>query len=189
MAADPRVDLDLTLLDAVYNRDTASAARCLAAGADPNAFVGLDTYSPLQAAAYQSDPAIVVLLLRAGATVDGRDMYDHTALCHAAGCGHMDVMRALIEAGGDVAVRSGGGTTPLHFAALTGQTDACHLLLECGARADVRNHSHRLPADLVSERHLAQSPARNVLTVIESWAPWSRRRPVAMADAACLWSF
>lgn len=108
-------------------------AGCLDAGADVNArTAGSDSpflrdpgSTPMHLAAeWTRDPAVVPLLLRAGADVLARGPGDYTALHLAARSGTPDAVRALLQAGAPVDVRAWGpgyhigwDWTPLHLAA------------------------------------------------------------------------
>lgn len=64
------------------------------------------------------------------------------ALVTAAGRGHVDGVRFLLDAGADPNQRSATlhrHSTALHLAALAGKTDLCDLLLAAGARRDVKD--------------------------------------------------
>lgn len=124
-------------------------ADCIAAGADVQALInGFPRATPLfRAAARTGDPAVIHILLEAGADVAARDdRYLYTPLHHAARSGTADVVRALLEAGADpnawatgFSVDWGWGWTPLHLAARSnpdpGVVDA---LLDAGADLDAR---------------------------------------------------
>ena len=104
-----------------------AVATCLAAGADTRAIVdGFRGFEPLHnAAASARDPAVIPLLLEAGADLHARNEPNgYTALHQAARSGTAEVVRALLQAGADVdawatgfSVDWGWGWTPLHLAA------------------------------------------------------------------------
>ncbi|MDE2874588.1 MAG: ankyrin repeat domain-containing protein [Gemmatimonadota bacterium] len=120
-------------------------ADCIAAGADVHTAVG--RYSrvavPLaKAAEWTRDPAVISVLLEAGADVHARDdFYQYTPLHHAARKGTEAMVRALLEAGADAdAWATGYNTdfgwnwTPLHLAAENNpDPGVVAALLEAGA--------------------------------------------------------
>ena len=76
-------------------------------------------------------------VLRAFIEVGGRDLdekneYGYTALCLAAGKGHLEVVTALVQAGAGVDVGDEGGDTPLSYAAFYGHLEMCENLIEDG---------------------------------------------------------
>jgi ankyrin repeat protein len=56
------------------------------------------------------------LLVRAGAIVDAKDMYEQTPLHFAAMYGHPEGIKKLLELGADINAKDTLGRTPLHFA-------------------------------------------------------------------------
>lgn len=122
-------------------------ADCIAGGADVRAIVGrYPAAEPLfHAAARTRDPAVIPVLLRAGADLNARDdRYELTALHYAAESGIGEVMRTLLEAGADpnawamgFSVDWGWGWTPLHLAARSNpDPDVVDALIEAGADLD-----------------------------------------------------
>ena len=59
-------------------------------------------------------------------------------LCAAAGWGHRDVVRSILDGGADIDQANWKGETPLYLAAVAGHKDVEHLLLEEGAKPDRR---------------------------------------------------
>jgi len=102
-------------------------AGCIADGADAHTIADGPQATALlfTAAASTPDPAVVSMLLEAGADVHARDEFrQYTPLHQAARSGTPQVVRALLEAGADVDawakgfnVDWGWGWTPLHLAA------------------------------------------------------------------------
>ena len=94
----------------------------LAAGADPNASVHR-------------------------VTPDG-EAFQFIPLCQAAGRGHLEAARLLLDAGADPSRADGAGTTPLMMAAITnvaavdGQLELLRLLLGRGAAIDAVRDGH-----------------------------------------------
>ena len=88
---------------------------------------------------------IVHLLLKKGAKVDIRDVYDLTPLSWAAYHGHSDVAKLLLDHGAengckasDLETKGREGRTPLMIAAMHGNMSATKLLLDRGAMVDAR---------------------------------------------------
>jgi ankyrin repeat protein len=144
------------LRNAAKEGHVAEIERQIAAGADPNAFEGSTSATPLQWAAAGGHVAAMAVLLKAGAYVDGASSGGWTALMLAADYGHTAAIDALVAAGADVNRANNIGNTALHQASAYGQLDAARVLLEAGAKTDVRNKKGERPIDVV--RHsLARS--------------------------------
>jgi ankyrin repeat protein len=185
--------------------DVAGIAAALLAGADPNAFEGTDSLTPLRCAARNGHVAAIAALLAAGAHVDGRDILGGTPLMYAADRGHTAALDALLAAGADVNHTGIHGDIALHWASNAGCLDAARVLLVAGARTDVCTKRGQRPIDEVRaptrslrvasrSRHPAALPRRftqirwnggafkaAIRALFASTAPWSRRRPVALA--------
>lgn len=88
---------------------------------------------------------ILRLLLGAGADLDVRDRYGHTALHLAVLCWG-GAVEELLKWGADVNARDGNGNTPLHLAALNPPSNwAVAVLLRSGADPMLRNLDRRAP--------------------------------------------
>jgi ankyrin repeat protein len=104
---------DIALVQEILSRDPSLASHRLPTGE-----------SPLMAALYRGQHAVVDLLVRLGADVD---------VFAAAATGRMnDLAKALTTAGG-VNAWSYDGWTPLHLASFFGQLDAVGALIAAGA--------------------------------------------------------
>ena len=92
----------------------------LAQGADPNDPIMIYS-SPLHKAAWHNEnPAVIIILLEAGADVNARTRLVGTSALHDAATNNKKpaIITALIEAGADVNARDSiSGKTPLHYAA------------------------------------------------------------------------
>jgi ankyrin repeat protein len=138
------------LLAPIESGDVHRLADLLAAGADPNTtmishYYTLDVrLTPLQAAVRELQPSgerepggavdAIVLLLRHGAMVDGRDgSGDTTPLLMAVVMNHIEAVRILLAAGADPNVRDDVGDAPLRICADKGYLEMARLLLVCGA--------------------------------------------------------
>lgn len=157
-----------------------TVAACLEAGADVNArsesavpFGAEAGYTPLHFAALDSaDPAVIALLLAAGAHVAARNRRGETPLHGAARLNHsVAVVEELVRAGADLDARDREGNTPLHASRLVGHPPVIHLLLELGADPTLVNDADEV-ADPVDCDH---------------WnTPAFARIATAEATAACL---
>jgi len=144
-------EIDGKLRDAAARGDVGEMERLIAAGANPNAFEGTGSNTPLQLAAVSGHAAAIAALLKAGAHVEGAHSNGWTPLMYAADLGHTAAMGALIAAGADVQYARNDGDTALHSASMWGHLDAARVLLEAGAKADVRNKHGKRPIDVVRD--------------------------------------
>lgn len=101
--------------------------------ASPAAYADPD--EDLRKATREGDVEAARRALAQGADVNkrGSGRSGGTALMHAAGGGHSDVVLLLIEKGADVNAQDRDGATALMDAALGGAEDAAHILIESGA--------------------------------------------------------
>ncbi|KAH7028772.1 ankyrin repeat-containing domain protein [Microdochium trichocladiopsis] len=161
------------------------ARRALAFGADPNEHTedavvmrGQRNTTPLAAAVFSKDVAMVKLLLEHGAH-PGCLVYSQTTLTHAAAEGSLDIARLLLEqerrdwnpsmvrrhpcddsqpqfASKLVHLRNSIGSSALHQAAEAGDEDMARLLLSYGARVDSRDIQGLTPLCVaIKNNHLA----------------------------------
>ncbi len=84
-------------------------------------------------AAGRGDVAGVRRALKAGATVDVRDVNGRTALLRATHGNHVEVARVLIAAGADVNARDNIEDSPYLYAGAEGRNDILKMTLEVGA--------------------------------------------------------
>jgi ankyrin repeat protein len=91
---------------------------------------------PLLIAAEAGQVAVVRVLLDAGADVNAGDMYQKSALHHAATGGSVPVARLLLERGAKLHAMHNQGE-PIHHAAMFGHLDVVKFLLERGADVNV----------------------------------------------------
>ena len=67
---------------------------------------------------YGLEDTVLCLLAKDPRIIDIKSSWGDTALHRAAGCGHMNVVRMLLDNGADPRVKDGAGNTPLHLATL-----------------------------------------------------------------------
>ena len=152
-----------------------ATAACLAAGADVSAR-DEDEYTPLLLATYHGGggtggsvaseyPAVVTVLLEAGADVNARGNVRNTALHHAAAGKYVatardrydhvetpDIVAALLAAGADVNARDLNGNRPLHHAASAEGLETVAMLLEAGADIHVRDSEGNTPLLMAADQ-------------------------------------
>jgi ankyrin repeat protein len=91
----------------------------------------------LIACTYTDNADVVRQFLKAGASVEDRDLFGETAVTSASKCGGTELLELLIAAGADA--RGGGGfrgQPPLVWAAAAGKIDTINCLLRHGADRD-----------------------------------------------------
>ena len=145
-----------------------ATADCLASGADVNAR-DRNGNTPLLFATEMlgggadespasKDPAVVTLLLEAGAEVNARNDVRSTPLHNAAWGKRVEVatnradlvenppiVAALLAAGADANARDNGGATPLHHAAAVEGLETVAMLLDAGVDIHARTNSGNSP--------------------------------------------
>ena len=120
----------------------AGETECVAALAEAGAEVDKpvldeDGTTPLTAAAFIGDTAMVAVLLDKGAMVNkGRSRDGDTPLIAAAWQGHASIATALLDKGAMVDQTKDGGLTPLFIAAMRAQAPVVEVLLARGARVN-----------------------------------------------------
>lgn len=163
----PPVPPMLPLFEATRYSDPATVQLLLDLGAETNATLR-GGEGVLQ---HVFEPALVPLLVAAGADPNHRDQRDYDPILFAASRGHFDVVQALVQAGGHVgleskialgdaevlwddfeedpsALVSNAGRflkAPLHHAAESGTAELTELLLLYGAKLDGSDVSRRSP--------------------------------------------
>ncbi len=89
-----------------------------------------DINSVLIDAARDDDTDIMLGLLEVGADVNAKDIGGYTALMWAAGLGHIDTVKLILDHGADVNVRNNYKNTAL---ALAEKEEVVNLLTQAGA--------------------------------------------------------
>ncbi len=134
----PDVELedDITLHDAVIEKDLAKVRALIAGGADLQE-TDSDGATPLHYAAYVAHAELAGILLEGGADVDARNTKGQTPLHEVARHLHREgddaTITALLDAGASLSARDNDGSTPLHTAAVGGHLEAATILLDRGA--------------------------------------------------------
>lgn len=143
-----------------------AARRAIAQGADPNGAAGAERRFPLAAAVLADRPAMVRLLLRAGADPSQQDAAGSTPLMMAAAIGSIDSARALLARGALVDACDGRGVTALMEAARNRHDKLVALLIRHGARPDLQDRNGETAlmlaaaaGDYASLQHLASAGA------------------------------
>ncbi|KAK7249906.1 hypothetical protein SO694_0000539 [Aureococcus anophagefferens] len=143
--------LDEELCRACSDGDAAAVKKLLERGASPTCGTRVNGWSPLHYAATCADEAAAVAVIhvleRAGADVDGRSMNEATPSTRAAFKGHAKSLAALLELGADANLHNDEGSTPLHAACAKGHAACAALLLENGADATRLNSDGETPLD------------------------------------------
>ncbi|MBM2578142.1 ankyrin repeat domain-containing protein [Jannaschia sp. Os4] len=171
------------LPEAVRAGDIHEVRDILRADADPNA-VDPDGHTALMIAAGRADPAIVELLLAAGADVHRIERQTGTAALHKAAMGgNVRVVEHLLGAGAFMNQQSPlNGHTALIDAVWYRQPGAVRALLRGGARIDVAAHLHgtaapcdalcfaRAEAEADESAGIEDGQAASILALIETEA-------------------
>ncbi|MCY3839577.1 MAG: ankyrin repeat domain-containing protein [Gammaproteobacteria bacterium] len=102
---------------------------------------GSDGSTALHWAVNQDHPAMVEVLLDAGADAQVRNRYGFPAIALAAMNGNADVLTLLIHSGADPRATVPGGESAVMTAARTGDPDAIRVLLAAGADPNLPNEA------------------------------------------------
>ena len=120
------------LVDAVKQHDHDAVRALLRQHVDVNAPEG-DGATALHWAAYEDDPALVDLLIAAGAKVNVANDLHITPLYLASANGNPAIVTTLLEQGANVNAAAESGVTPLMAAARSGNAAVVRALLNRGA--------------------------------------------------------
>lgn len=131
--------------------------RLLAKGADPS-LARSNGLTPLTAAAYNGNDAIVADLLAHHANPNTPDNTEKTAILYAAAKGFTPVVRTLLKAGVDAKAAYGNDLTALMWAAgyadgagLEDAQNVAKLLIDDGARLDAADNRGRTALMIAAE--------------------------------------
>lgn len=128
---------DTALSLAIDAKNMESAETLIAAGAKPDSHVEIYE-SPLELAASKGQDAVVLSLLKAGASARKGSLSSNVLGTVASTCGP-DTLKALIRAGAPVNGADSMSNTPLMNAALKGKRENVLVLLAAGADVNRRN--------------------------------------------------
>eukprot|EP00903_Cladosiphon_okamuranus_P015238 g14084.t1 len=131
-----RADVVEFMLERGYDKDGLNGTGCTA----------------LHIAAMDGSATAVQALLAAGADVSPR-VSDISALDWAAGYGHLNVARTMVEYGVDVNAAGTDGHVPLHYASFAGTAaeEMVSVLLSAGAEVDAADDQGRTPLHLAAK--------------------------------------
>lgn len=128
---------------ALFHEQTSCAAVLLDHGADPEEPVKggeWKNWTPLIMAARAGDRVILGRLLEMGADPDDRTREERaTALMMAAGGGHSECVRKLLDADADLEKEDRNDWTALFYAAKAGSLPCIRLLVEAGADVNAKD--------------------------------------------------
>ena len=106
----------------------------------------------LGVAAVDADPAILSLLLKAGANVESANAEGETALMIVARTGNVGAAKLLVQRHANVnAVEQWGGQTALMWATAQQHPDMVRLLIKSGAKVNVRATVREWPRRITAE--------------------------------------
>jgi ankyrin repeat protein len=138
---------------AAGNGDVLIVKLLLAHKANPNEKARMLGYAtPLHSAAQSWNPAVVPLLVRAGADVNARADHGITPLLKAVFSANRELICALIDNGADLNAQHSSGKTSLHAAVDMGKRDLFMLLLSRGADINIRDLKGRTALDTLRAR-------------------------------------
>ena len=117
------------------------------AGADLNARDSGGCTPLIDAAAYNKDPEVVTMLLKAGSDIEAQDgVYGGTALCWAANNSeNPEVVTTLLKAGADI--KANGGTVLLWAVKRNANPEVIMILLHAGADAKAKDEDGKKAFD------------------------------------------
>ena len=160
----PGSDGDTLLMDAIRQRRAISVEALLDGGADPNR-VNARGETPVHAAAFSGDPAILRAVIAKGGDVDAVNPHTGaTPLVQALLSPTAGQAEVLLDAGADPNRADRNGDTPLHVAGRTNGGAAVLALLRKGARPQAENSRGAtfqseyfgFPANLLNDRARAE---------------------------------
>ena len=141
---------DSLLAMAIKSRKQDIANYLLDKGADA-ALANTSKGTPLMAAAFNGDIALVDRLLAVGVDVHAADEQKKTAMVYAAGQGQSEVVARLLRAGVDANARYANDLTALMWAAGQGHAKTVTTLLENGADPSLKDNRGKTALDIAAD--------------------------------------
>ncbi|KAF8985922.1 phosphate system positive regulatory protein pho81 [Entomortierella lignicola] len=134
-----------------------------------------DGLEPLHITCREGHVRLTKTLTTRGARLDQEDKYMcWTPLFYAAGEGHVDCVRILLEAGCNVNVLDEHGKTPIYYAASEGHANCVDLLIQAGGKAEGKPLGSPVDADMEAPPPLTAS------ALLKSPAPVPTEREVRL---------
>ncbi len=122
-------------------------------------------------AAKKGNPAILKMLINAGAKVTDTDFEDNTPLHIAAAKGNVDAVKFILDQEvTDIDIQNSRGATPLVMAAIEGQHKTYQQLLTRGANANLMDYAGNLAKDYMT---LAQNGVQAKSAIVKDDVPAS----------------
>ncbi len=135
-ASKPATGSDLSVINAIYHRDTEAATSLLRGGAELN-YLDNDGVSPLYVAMINCNPELMEMLLEHGADPDLRLRDGDTVVIKSSELGYLPETNTLLKYNASIDIRS-RGRTAIVAAASSGHYTVAKLLREKGANVDTR---------------------------------------------------
>ncbi|MFO1313704.1 MAG: ankyrin repeat domain-containing protein [Burkholderiales bacterium] len=158
-AVNARNRLGESALVIVLKKDRADLATLLLdAGADVNQ-PAINGITPLMAASFAGQDAIVKRLLAQGADPRATDRLKKTAMIYAAGEGRSGVVQQLLAAGIPADEVYANDLTALMWAAGFGKTDTVRVLLAAGADPTRKDNRGKTAADMARDQGFSETAA------------------------------
>ncbi len=130
---------------AIWNEHEEVALLLISEGADCTG-QGVVGQWALERAARFASAKLIKALLKAGAALEGKNIWDEgTALHTAAFGGHLPVLKTLIAAGANIEAHQDDRTTPFYLAAVYDEPKTARALIRAGANPNAADDRRRTP--------------------------------------------